>query len=155
MYGKLEDISRLNREIVVRITEVNVPKRVIWAVSAIGTKYTISVAGLDPLVAIPDIGEEWLIESSKDYQWRLVKRFENGSETTSLDSLRAGDRRLESNGLFIATKKGVVLNSELTLQNRDDVVTRPDSVTLFAQDGELRIATPDGKTWKVVLEPLE
>ena len=99
----LDDLKRANKEILVRITEVNMTQRIIWAVSRgiKGIQYQISVAGLDPLVAIPRTGEIWRIAGTADHSWRLVQRLEDGSENTGLDNMKEGDRRIDDHSVVI------------------------------------------------------
>jgi hypothetical protein len=155
MYGSLDRVQRLNKEVLVKITEVNPPARTIWAEDGKGLRYGISFAGLDPLISIPSPGEKWMIKSDTGFEWRLMRRYEDGTEKFPVDSLRPGDRRLEANGLFISTNKGIIADSQLTLFDRDEVLTRAEGVTLYSQNGELRVRTSDGKDWKVTLEAIE
>ena len=155
MYGELDRLKRMNRTVLVKITEVNMPKGIVWGESATSSQYTIAVAGLDALVAIPKVGERWFIDCGQDYLWRLGKRFENGSEKTPIQELREGDRRLEGETVYISGKQGIVAKSQITLIDQTDVPARADGVTLYSKDGQLLLCTPDGQVWKVALEPLE
>jgi hypothetical protein len=155
MYGDIDQLTRSSRELVIRITEVNTTTNIIWGNGAANKRYQVSIDGWSPLLAIPQIGERWVIVGNLDYGWRLARRLEDGSEAFSLETLRPGDRRLEANGLYISTKKGTLADTQITLMNQLDYKIRPEGVTLFCQDDELRVVLPDGTVWKVALEPLE
>lgn len=169
MYRDIDNLKKANREILVRITEVNMAKGIIWAVSR-GRKdmqYQINIAGHDAMVAVPRVGEIWLITGNSDHTWRLSKRIENGSEDTAIDQLKEGDRRIDANALYIDTDRGTIANTQITLVDQEPDLTlsvelggepflfRTEGVTLLSVKGELVVLTPDGKRWKVVLEPYE
>ena len=169
MQRDIDALKKANKSVWVRITEVNIPARIIWAVGRgrQNMQYQISISGLDPFVAIPKVGEIWLITGNSDHTWRLSKRQEDGSEDTPLDQLREGDRRIDASMLYIDTDRGVMNNGQMTLVDQEPETTlskeqggepflfRPEGVTLLSVNGELVVLTPDGKSWKVVLEPYE
>lgn len=155
MYKDIEMLKRSDREVIVRITEVNASKMIIWALGAKNTQYQASFAGLDPLVAIPETNEYWILKGSSDFSWRLYKRLENGNEQVSIDSLKEGDRRLEANGLFLSTKRGTIMRGQLTLVDMEEPLTRLEGITLASVDGELVIVKPDGTWWKFALEQID
>lgn len=169
MYRDIANLKRANKQVRVRITEVNMAARIIWAESRgfENLQYQINVSSLDPLVSIPRVGELWIIQGSSDHDWALLKRLEDGSEDTPLDILREGDRRIDASCLYIDTDRGTIANTQLTLVDQQPEITlpreeggepflyRPEGVTLLSVNGELIVLTPDGKHWKVVLEPYE
>lgn len=103
------------------IREVNTTTGVIAVTDQYGTPLQISLHTFDPLLAIPDGNEVWVIERLGS-DWFLFKKMETGNEQTPLSALKPGDRRIESSGILYLNANDVRINGK-----RPSVITATSS----------------------------
>lgn len=84
----------------------------------------------DDLLAIPAVGEIWMVKRMGSNDWVLDKKLENGEESISISQMRSGDRRLEAetfyltaSGVNIKGKDSINLNAPNILLNGNPIAT--------------------------------
>lgn len=96
---------------IVTITEVNLQAGIINATDRHGTSLRISTHLQDPMVAVPATGEVWIVDRL-GVDWFLDRRFETGTESSSLGTLQPGDRRIDTQGTLYLNAGNVVVNGD-------------------------------------------
>lgn len=88
---------RYNETRTITITQVDMTNHLVTGRDQYGTLLQISFHLTDAITAIPGMGELWTVERNGN-MWFLDKRGDDGTETTGLKSLSAGDRRIDTSG---------------------------------------------------------
>lgn len=100
-------------ELPVVIREVNTNTRHIVASDNYNNLMEISWHFQDPAVlTIPQVGEVWIIKR-KGIDWFLFKRQDTGMETTSINDMSPGDKRIEASEKLYLTGKEVIINGPI------------------------------------------
>ena len=89
------------------VTEVNTAERYVAGTDNFGSALRISLHVHDPLIAVPVVGEVWLLQR-KGHDWLLWKQAETGGADSGYEGLDPGDRQLSAPGTVHVSAGGNV-----------------------------------------------
>jgi hypothetical protein len=96
---------------VVKIQEVNPSQYTIIGIDPYGSLIQITWHFHDTIIAVPVVGESWLIERYGN-DWFLDRRSETSDVTTPVTDLQPGDRRLEASGTLYLNVEKIMVNGQ-------------------------------------------
>jgi len=128
---------------VVTIKEINMDRKWIVAEDNFQTTIYISMHFNNPLVAIPQVGDIWIV-ARQGIDWYLEKRQDTGAEPVSLDQLQSGDQRIHSdNDLHLNTEGSLNVTTNAMNLTGDTNLTGTSNITGTLVVNNLPILSPD------------
>jgi len=113
-YHAIRRASRQIEEKRVKINEVNMATRYLTATDINNGQIQIIMDLFPAVVDIPMPGDTWVIRKS-GLDWRLMRRVENTLEQTKVESLVAGDKRLEAESTLYLNGSQVKVNGDVAI----------------------------------------